>query len=165
MDGDDGENLYAKSRPRSRPSASQAMPILADLLTDLAALYPVKPEDWAARLKAYREDLMAYTVSLVDQAIRAGRKHWRYFPSIPEILEQIKLIENAGKELQGGMGFLGWDLYRAWIQAVGKLSPNLTPLPHAEMVARLKRIPQWDMVRMGTPNMLKELAPQTSPRT
>lgn len=139
----------SNSRRTSQPRTQRELKITA--LTGLMLLYPdnrLSPEEWKVRLRAYLEDLERYPAAMVEQAIRAGRRHWKFFPSIPEILEQTHAVQN-GAAGTGGMGMLGWDRYKAWLQSTGRLSSR--PYSPAQLAYWLSQIPDREMARLGTP--------------
>lgn len=152
MPKDPDEPTYGGPPPSSsrKPSTREA---LITMLTGLMLLYPdqrLSPEEWKIRLRAYLEDLSPYPVPRVEQAIRAGRRTWKFFPSIPELLDEIGRVQQ-GVIGSGTMSGRDWPQYRAWLQFTNRLSPNLQPYPPKKLAELLATISDSEMSRLGTP--------------
>ena len=153
MDEDDG--AYSRS---PRPSKPRGPETVSSLLTELRLRFKdgrIGQEEWDGQLRAYLQDLAEQPPQIVMQAIRAGRKHWEWFPKVPEILAEVQRIQ-SGHQGTGGMGFLGWPRYKAWLQWTGRPSPR--PYTAAQMNRLLDKIPDDEMVRLGTPRKLASAA-------
>lgn len=145
--GERDGNWRKNSTPPTQRQSKIAM------LNGLMLLYPdnrLTPDEWKIRLKAYVEELEMFPPGLLEQAVRLGRKAWKFFPSIPEILEQISAVQSQSAGT-GGMGFLGWDRYKAWLQATGR--PTSRPYSPEQQAHWLEKIPRDEMIRLGTPEM------------
>lgn len=63
------------------------------LLTQLAALVPKRTGTTGETklfLLAYLEELVDFTPAELEAAIKRGRKVWKFFPRIPDLLEELK---------------------------------------------------------------------------
>ena len=152
---DDGQDEPTSGEPRSnwprnsKPRTQRESKIA--VLTGLMLLYPdnrLSPEEWKIRLRAYLEEIERFPAVMVEQAIRVGRRQWKFFPSVPEVLEAISEV-NAPRGT-GGMGSLRWPQYQAWLQSTGRPTPS-NVLSDSQMRQLLATISDREMARLGTP--------------